>query len=481
MERILSKDAVKNIGQEIKVCGWVDCRRDHGKIIFIDLRDRWGKLQVVFAPDKESTLYQKAQQLRPEWTLEIIGLIKKRPKGMENTKSQTGNVEMEAKELKILSQAETLPFSIESDGYEINEEKRLKFRYLDLRRERLLKNLTVRQEIIHFIRNFMIKRGFIEIETPILTRSTPEGARDFLVPSRTQPGKFYALPQAPQQFKQILMAAGIERYFQIAKCFRDEDPRGDRQAEFTQLDLEMSFVKREDVMALLEELFIDLIKNVYPRKKIQEIPFPRISFQEAMKKYKTDRPDLRKNPRDKNELAFCWIIDFPFFEKDKENKWTFTHNPFSAAKPEFMDDLMAKKNIENILTTQFDIVLNGSEIGGGSIRNHQAKALQAVFEILGYRKGDMERKFGHFLKIFKYGLPPHGGIAPGIDRLVAVLENEPNIRETIAFPKTGDNRDLMMEAPSEIDERQLEELKIKITKTKRVKTKSKTKRAKKKN
>ncbi len=383
MQRNLTNEALKFIGKQIRLCGWVDCRRDHGKIIFIDLRDRYGKVQLVFVPNQETNTYEIGQQLKPEWVIDVVGQVKERPKGMENQKTDTGNIEIEVKEIKVLSEAETPPFSIETDGYEINEEKRLKFRYLDLRRKRLLKNLEARQKVIHFIRNYLIERSFIEIETPILTKSTPEGARDFLVPSRMHPGTFYALPQAPQQFKQILMASGIEKYFQIARCFRDEDPRGDRQAEFTQLDLEMSFVEQKDVMDLIEKLFIDLVKALYPKKKIQQIPFPKITYKEAMEKYKIDRPDLRKNTNDPDELAFCWVIDFPFFKKDKENNWTFTHNPFSAPKPEFMDDLLKKKNIEKILTTQYDIVLNGQEIGGGSIRNHQEKALEAVFEILG--------------------------------------------------------------------------------------------------
>jgi aspartyl-tRNA synthetase len=303
----------------------------------------------------------------------------------------------------------------------------------------------------------------LEIETPILTKSTPEGARDYIVPSRLNPGKFYALPQSPQQYKQLLMAAGLEKYFQIARCFRDEDPRGDRQPEFTQLDLEMSFVKMEDVMNLTERLLITLVKTLFPEKQIQELPFPRISYQDAMEKYKTDRPDLRSDKSNKNLLAFCWVVDFPFFEKTEEGKWTFTHNPFSAAKPEFSEDLLNKKNVDKILTTQYDVVLNGLEIGGGSIRNHRPESLEKVFEIMGYKMDDIKEKFGHMMEAFKYGAPPHGGIAPGIDRIISILQNEPNIREVIAFPKTGDGRDFMMSAPSEVDKKQLEELHIKVS------------------
>jgi len=457
MERILNKETIKYLDKSVKVCGWVNSIRSHGKIIFIDLRDVSGIVQLVDTSDI-------AKEIRPEWVIEIIGKVSNRPPNMVNPKIKTGKIEVSIGNLKVLSRAKTLPFSIEHDGYEINEEKRMKYRYLDLRRERMKRNMIERQRTIQFIRDFLQKDNFIEIETPILTKSTPEGARDFVVPSRLQTGKFYALPQSPQQYKQLLQIAGFERYFQIARCLRDEDPRGDRQPEHTQLDLEMSFIEQKDVMRLTEDLFINLVKKLYPEKKIQEIPFPRLTYEKAMKKYNTDRPDLRKDKNKSDLLAFCWVIDFPFFEKDDKNKWTFTHNPFSAPKPEFMDDLLKKKNIKNISTTQYDIVLNGSEIGGGSIRNHRAEALEAVFEIIGYKKKDIKDKFGHMLRAFQYGVPPHGGIACGLDRFLAMMLGEKSIREVIAFPKTGDSRDLMMDAPSEISEEQLKELKIKVIK-----------------
>ena len=416
----------------------------------------------MFTPDNKE-VYKIVKDIRPEWVIEVVGDISKRPQKMINPKVLTGEVELSVKELNVLSEAKTLPFSIDNDGYDIDEEKRLKYRYLDLRRERMKNNLIVRDKIIQFMRDFLHKEDFIEVETPILTKSTPEGSRDFIVPSRLQPGTFYALPQSPQQFKQLLQVGGVERYFQIARCLRDEDPRADRQAEHTQLDIEMSFVEREDVMDLVERLLIDLVKNLYPEKKIQQIPFPRISYKEAMSKYNTDKPDLRKN---KDELAFCWVIDFPFFEKDKNGKWTFTHNPFSAPKEEFKKDLLSKKNIQKILTSQYDIVLNGLEIGGGSIRNHESKALESVFEIIGYNKKQIKENFSHMMRAFEFGAPPHGGIAPGIDRIISILQGEPNIREVIAFPKTGDNRDLMMGSPSEVSAEQLRELKIKTTKKK---------------
>ncbi len=461
--RFLVKDAAKHIGEKVKIEGWVNTRRAHGKILFIDLRDISGVMQVVFVPSNKEA-YEKAQELRPEWVIEITGQIVKRPDNMVNDKIETGQVELSAENITVLSRAETLPLSIENDGYDIGEDVRMKYRYLDLRRERLKNNLIARHKAIKFIRDFLSTEGFIEVETPILTKSTPEGARDYLVPSRLNPGNFYALPQSPQQYKQLLMVAGLEKYFQIARCFRDEDPRGDRQPEFTQLDMEMSFVKREDVMDLSERMIIALVKNLYPNKKIQEIPFPRISYKDAMEKYGTDRPDMRKDKEDRDLLAFCWVVDFPFFEKTEDNKWTFTHNPFSAAKPEFSDDLMHKKNIDKILTTQYDIVLNGYEIGGGSIRNHSPEALEKVFEIMGYKKDRIDKNFSHMLEAFKYGAPPHGGIAPGLDRIIMLLQNEPNIREVIAFPKTGDGRDFMMSAPSEVDKKQLEELHIKTKK-----------------
>ena len=464
MPRFLVNQTAKYIGEKVKVQGWVDVRRAHGKILFIDLRDISGVLQVVFAPSNKE-VYDLAEQLRPEWVVEITGQIVKRPEKMINPKIETGQVEMSAEALKVLSKAATLPYSIEGDGMDINEKVRMKYRYLDLRRERLKNNLIVRHKVIKFIRDFLDKEDFIEIETPMLTKSTPEGSRDFIVPSRLEPGKFYALPQSPQQYKQLLQVAGFEKYFQIARCLRDEDLRGNRQFEHTQMDLEMSFVEQEDVMNLIERMLIALVKNLFPHKKIQEIPFPRMTYKEAMKKYNSDKPDIRKDKNDKDLLGFCWVIDFPFFEKQARG-WTFTHNPFSAPKPEFMDDLLNKKNIENILTAQYDIVLNGVEAGGGSIRNHTPEALEKVFEIMGYKKEEIKEKFGHMLNAFSFGAPPHGGIALGLDRDLSILQNEPDIREVIAFPKTGDGRDLMMQAPSEVSKKQLEELNIRVKKIK---------------
>ncbi len=468
MKRIYTKETSQKTGEQVKVTGWVNVVRAHGKILFIDLRDITGTLQIVFVPQNKE-VYETVKELRPEWVVEITGKILERPKNMQNPKIETGSVEMQAEEIAVLSKARTLPFSIDGDGYDIGEETRMKYRYLDIRRQRLAKNLRIRHQIVQFIRNFLSDENFTEVETPILTKSTPEGARDYVVPSRMQQGSFYALPQSPQQYKQLLMVGGLEKYFQIARCFRDEDPRGDRQPEFTQLDIEMSFVEMEDMMNLTEKLLIEIVQKFFPKKKIQEIPFPKINYKEVMEKYKTDRPDLRNDKNDPNLLAFCWVVDFPFFEKTDPStgsgqaKWTFTHNPFSAPKPEFMDDLLAKKNIDKIITTQYDVALNGWEIGGGSIRNHRPEALEAVFEIMDYKKDRIKENFGHMLEAFEYGAPPHGGIAWGFERLLALLLNEPNIREVMVFPKTGDGRDLMMGSPGGITKEQLKELGISVS------------------
>ena len=461
MERILIGDAVNYLGKEIKLSGWVNNRRDHGKLIFLEIRDRSGLIQSVIKPDIEN--YKSAKEIRPEDVLELEGEIISRPKGMENPKISTGGIEFKIKRLKVLAPSVTLPFDIYGDGYDIGEEKRMEYRYLDIRRPRLLKNLEKRHKINLFIREELAKKGFIEVETPILTKSTPEGARDFVVPSRLQPGNFYALPQSPQQYKQLLMVAGIEKYFQIARCFRDEDSRGDRQPEFNQLDIEMSFVEEDDILRLVENLLTDAVKNLYPNKKISQGDWPRIDYKEAVKKYNSDRPDLRNDKKNPQELSFLWVVNFPGFEwKETEKKWDSAHHPFTKLKIENYKEI--KKAPSKITAYQYDLVLNGCEIGGGSLRITNPDDLETMFEFLGHSKTAIKEKFGHLMEAFKYGVPPHGGIALGLDRLLSVLENEPSIREVIAFPKTGDSRDLMMDSPSEISKEQLKELRLKIEK-----------------
>ena len=466
MERIFINQLKNYLGQEVLLKGWVDTRRDHGKLIFIDLRDKTGVVQVVFLP--HSSVYEQAKELRSEWVVVVQGKVNERPKGMENPKIETGNLEIEATHLTILNKSQTLPIGIDTEGYEIGEEHRLKYRYLDLRRVRLQKNLRKRHEVILFMRNFLTNKGFVEIETPILTKSTPEGARDYVVPSRLYHGKFYALPQSPQQYKQLLMVAGFERYFQIARCFRDEDTRGDRQPEFTQLDLEMSFPTEEEVLNLIEDLYTKIVETLFPEKTITFKPFVRLNYQEVIEKYHNDKPDLRKDKNNPNELAFAFVVNFPMFEwKETEKRWDAVHHPFTKAQnPQNLSEEEFIKYLENnpdkVLAHQYDLVCNGYELGGGSIREHNPRILQKVFEIMGNKPEEIREKFGHILEAFEYGVPPHGGIATGIDRLMMILMNEPSIRETIAFPKTGDGRDLMMNAPSEIDKTQLKELGIEI-------------------
>lgn len=460
MQRILSSQVANKVGKAVKIAGWVHSRRDHGKLIFIDLRDRDGLVQVVIIPS-EKEAYEVGNKVRPEYVLEIEGEVNKRPDNMVNPNIPSGTVEVLAKKITILNESKTPPFEIDKDTIGINEELRLKYRYLDLRSERMASNIKMRAKVVKYIRDFYVDHGFIEVETPILTKGTPEGAREFIVPSRVHGGKFYVLPQSPQQFKQLLMVAGLERYFQIARCFRDEDQRGDRQLEFTQLDIEMSFPTQEEILGLYEECLIGMVKEFYPKKKITQTPFPVLTYQEAMEKYKTDKPDLRKNKDDLNELAFCWITDMPLFEYGKEEKKLVSgHHPFTAPKEEDMG--LLEKEALKVRAKAYDIALNGYEIGGGSIRIHKRDLQNKIFQLLGLKEKEIQSRFGHMLEAFEYGAPPHGGIAPGIDRLCMILQGEPNIREVIAFPKTGDGRDPMMGAPSEVDEKQLKEAHIQV-------------------
>jgi len=466
IKRILAIETIEKRGREVKLAGWVHRRRDHGQIIFIDLRDKSGLIQLVFTPESKE-VYQRVQKLRSEWVIEVAGRVNERPAKMVNKKIPTGEIEIAVNQLRILNEAKTPPFEV-SEENEVKEEVRLKYRYLDLRRERIKSNLLIRHKVIKNIRDFMNKEGFTEIETPILTKSTPEGARDFLVPSRLHPGYFYALPQAPQQLKQLLMVAGFEKYFQVARCFRDEDLRGDRQPEFTQLDVEMSFMNEEEILGLMERLLIKVVKNLVSfdeklSKKLTFKPFLRLDYQEAIKKYGTDKPDLRENPEDPQELAFVWIVNWPLFEwNDEEKRYDPCHHIFTAPREE--DLPLLEKEPLKVRSHQYDLVLNGHEIGGGSIRIHRRDIQEKIFKLVGLSPNEIKEKFGHLLKAFEYGTPPHGGIAFGLDRLLMILLNEPSIREVIAFPKTGDGRDLTMEAPNEVDIEQLEDLHIKIVK-----------------
>ena len=567
-----------NIDEEITLCGWVYRRRDHGDVIFIDLRDRYGITQVVFDPSNDKKTHALAEKIRSEYVLKIKGKIRRRPKDQENPNLVTGEVEVLVFEAEILNKSKTPPFEIDQEK-EVGEEIRLKYRYLDLRRERMRGNISFRSKLFHEIRNFMMENDFVDIETPILIKGTPEGSREYLVPARLHPGNFYVLPQSPQQLKQLSMVAGFDRYFQIARCFRDEDQRGDRQPEFTQLDVEMSFVGSEDIMSLIENLLIDLSKKFLSEKEFLFKPFKRITYQEAMEKYGSDKPDLRfglefvnmskeaknsgfgifenseylfalkvakkygeltrkdiddltrlaqqngagglawvrvgeasgpvaKNSkkefldalikkteaqegdliffgagdfvfsteplgavrldlgdkfklRDPNKLAYLWVTDFPLFEKSKETgNIGSSHHPFTRPKKEHEDKVLS--NPLEVLSEAYDVVLNGSEIGGGSIRIHERDLQKKIFDALKISDEDAERRFGHILQAFEYGAPPHGGIALGLDRLVMLFRDEPNIREVIAYPKNQKAEDLMLGAPSIMPDEEIEEMGIKV-------------------
>jgi aspartyl-tRNA synthetase len=463
MKRTLALNTPDKIGQQVLLKGWVDSKRDHGKITFIDLRDRSGKVQVVG--------FEKLGDLRTEAVVHIQGLVKKRGERYINPDLATGQVEVEAESYTLLSDTKELPITLDDDGLDINELPRLKYRYIDLRRPRLQHNLKMRSQLVDALRQALFAQDFTEIETPMLTKSTKEGARDFVVPSRFQPGKFYALPQSPQQYKQLLMSAGFERYFQIARCIRDEDLRADRGFEFTQLDLEMSFATQQEVMNLVESVVKTAVKAV--DGKLQQEQFPVLTYQEAVEQYGEDKFDLRsEQEKQANILAFAWVIEFPFFKqvdiedaaevRDSKSGWTFTHNPFSQPKEEFLKDHLAHNNIANILTTQYDLVCNGYEVGGGSLRAYRPEVLQATFEIMGYTREEIEKSVGHMLEAFKYGTPPHGGIALGIDRLVMLLAGEQSLKETVAFPMSSTGRTAVMDAPNQIEPEQLQELGLKI-------------------
>ena len=571
----------KHIGERVTLAGWVHRRRDHGGLVFIDLRDRAGLVQVVFNPEVSGGGHEVATRLRHEYVLQVTGEVAKRPQGTENPNLPTGEVEVIAQQAEILNPSKTPPFYINEDN-EVDENLRLRYRYLDLRRPRMKENILLRYRVIKFMRDFLDERGFIEIETPILIKSTPEGARDYLVPSRVHPGKFYALPQSPQQLKQLLMVAGFEKYFQIARCFRDEDLRADRQPEFTQLDLEMSFIDEEDILVLMEELFTSLVENVTPTMRLLQ-PFPRLTYRDTMERYGTDKPDLRYGLEirdlsdiaahseftvfrsaldaggvvrgictpgcahysrrqldelaefvqacgakglitlpigeevtrsvldkfltreqsgelasrfgagegdllliiagetkmveealgalrgemarrlellDPNLLVFCYILDYPLLEKGEGGRWEPMHHPFTAPRDE--DIPLLDSAPERVYAKHYDLVCNGCELSSGSIRIHARELQEKIFKLLGYGEAEVEQRFGHLLEAFEYGAPPHGGIAPGIDRVVMLLAGEESIRDVIPFPKNKSAMDVMFDAPSELPEEQLKELHLRL-------------------
>ncbi|MDQ3327845.1 MAG: aspartate--tRNA ligase [Chloroflexota bacterium] len=573
-------------GRRVTLQGWVNSRRDHGGVLFLDIRDRWGRTQTVFNPENTEA-FRAADSTRSEWVVAVTGTVRLRPAGTENARMATGEIELAAEGLEVMNAAAPLPFELTDDSLP-DESIRLKYRYLDLRRPGMLRNMELRHQTVKFIRDFLSERDFLEVETPVLMKSTPEGARDYLVPSRMHAGAFYALPQSPQQLKQLLMVAGVERYFQIARCFRDEDLRADRQPEFTQLDLEMSFVDQEDILRIAEDLFIQLTETV-TTKTIQTKPFPRLTFQESMDRYGTDKPDMRfgmeihdvtaqvaqsgfkvfssattsggtirgisvpgasgftrkqidelttmaqgfgakglvwiavehaelgsegyrspvakfLSPQELSALsealvagngdllllvadqravaldvlgrlrshlgemlgltdlavmAYAWVVEPPLFEwNTDEGRWDASHHPFTAPMPG--QEHLLRTNPENVKAEAYDIVCNGYELGSGSIRIHRREVQAEVFRLMNYTDEEIEARFGHLLRAFEYGAPPHGGIAPGIDRWVMLLADERNIREVIPFPKNQAGVDLMLGAPAPVDERQIRDLHLRL-------------------
>ncbi len=459
MTRTRIQDLPQHLETEISISGWVHVARDQGKVAFFDIRDDSGFVQgVVFGkPD----VMEVAKTLRPEFVVRISGIVHERPEKMRKPDVCNGDIELEITDIEILNEAETAPFALTEDTYGIDEEARLAYRYLDLRTERMQRNIRLRSEFVRHCRDYLYNERFVEIETPLLTESTPEGSRDFVVPSRHHPGNFYALPQSPQQYKQLLINGGFERYMQLARAVRDEDLRADRGFEHTQIDLEMAFVDQHDVMDLVENMIIHTVEQM--GFSVKEKPFPRIAYAEAIEKYGDDKFDLRTEEDKANGvLAYAWVVDFPFFEKTDEGAWTFTHNPFSMPKSEFVQNLLDGKNIGDILTTQYDLVCNGFEAGGGSIRSHKPEIIRAVYKAMGFSDAEIEEKVGHMLRAFSYGTPPHGGIALGLERNVMNLTGETQLREVQAFPMTRKGHTAVMKAPKPLSPEQLAELKLSI-------------------
>ncbi len=467
MSRTMIKRTPAKVGQEVTIMGWVESKRDHKQVVFLDIRDRSGLIQIVGVGEMT-----KLAAVSLESVIAVSGEIKERGQSNRNPDLVTGEIELLVKSYEVLNQAENLPIPVDTDGREISEEPRLAYRYLDLRRSRLQENLKLRSNFVQALREGLFDQDFVEIETPMLTQSTKEGARDFLVPSRFQPGKFYALPQSPQQYKQLLMTAGFERYFQLARCIRDEDLRADRGFEFTQLDIEMSFVTKEEVMTLVEEITRSAVLEAGGQLKDEK--FPVYSYQQALAEFGQDKFDLR-NEQEKQAgvLSFAWVVNFPFFKKvdradaaevaDGKSGWTFTHNPFSQPQADYLAAHLAGRNLGEILTTQYDLVCNGYEVGGGSLRAYQPEVLKATFRNMGYNDDEIEASVGHLLQAFSLGTPPHGGIAIGIDRLIMVLAGESSLKEVTAFPMTSTGRTAVVNAPSKVNTELLNELGLKVS------------------
>ncbi|MDP3917250.1 MAG: aspartate--tRNA ligase [Nanoarchaeota archaeon] len=434
-------------GKKVALCGWVEAHRVQGKLSFILLKDRYGITQIFVNP----SLTKEFPHISNDSVIKVIGEVKARPENQIKKDMDTGEIELSADNIEILNKAEEIPL----DPKTSSEETRLKYRYLDLRSKNMQRNLILRHKVINSIHRFLDEKNFLNIETPILAKSTPEGARDYLVPSRKFPKKFYALPQSPQIFKQLLMVSGYDKYYQIARCMRDEDLRSDRQPEFTQLDMEMSFVEEEDIYDLCEELMKAIFKEVLNIDL--KLPFQRLTYEESIKKYKTDKPNLSKS---KDDFQFLWVTDFPLFEyKEEEKRYVSEHHPFTAPKNEHIN--LIEKSPEKVMSTSYDLVLNGFEMGSGSIRINTPDLQKKIFKALKISDAEAEEKFGYLLDSMKYGAPPMGGIALGLDRLTALMAGEESIREMIAFPKNKDAKDLMLDSPSEVSKEQLKELGIK--------------------
>jgi aspartyl-tRNA synthetase len=452
----------------VRLAGWITRRRDHGKLVFLDLRDASGMVQVTCHATTTKDAWTTAQEVRPEYVLRVEGKVAARPKAMVNPKLPTGEIEILATRIEILSPAAELPFPLEETA-KVGEEIRLRYRYLDLRSSRMQRNIKTRDRFLTQLRRELHACGFVEIETPILTRSTPEGARDYLVPSRQRPGSFYALPQSPQQYKQLLMVAGFERYFQLARCFRDEDLRADRQPEFTQLDIEMSFVTQEDILSLTERVLYRACKA--QKWQLPKPPWPRLSYATVMKRYGTEQPDLRKEKKKPYPLEPLFITDFPLFEGKEGKYWQPSHHMFTAPRPE--DIPLLKTNPSKVRSLQHDLVINGVEVGGGSVRIAEAGLQREIFQLVGISAREAEEKFGHLLRAFTFGVPPHGGIALGIERLLQLGLGEKSIREVIAFPKNHIGVDPMMGTPAPVNPQQLRELGLRLASFRKVRNKKK--------